>query len=50
MVASSGGKEFPPALNEIYITRTNLTKTEEIEIMILSRWISVKDTLMDASD
>ena len=32
VVASSGGKEFPPALNEIYITRTNLTKTAEIKI------------------
>ncbi len=32
VVASCGGKEFPPALNEIYITRTNLTKTAQIEI------------------
>ena len=32
VVASCGGKEFPPALNEIYITRTNLTKTAEIKI------------------
>ena len=32
VVASLGGKEFPPALNEIYICRTNLTKTAEIEI------------------
>ncbi len=32
VVASCGGKEFPPALNEIYISRTNLTKTAEIEI------------------
>lgn len=32
VVASCGGKEFPPALNEIYITRKNLTKTSEIEI------------------
>lgn len=32
VVASCGGKEFPPALNEIYITRTNLTKTAEITI------------------
>ena len=30
--ASCGGKEFPPALNEIYIARANLTKTAEIEI------------------
>jgi NAD+ kinase len=32
VTASFGGKEFPPALNEIYISRTNLTKTAEIEI------------------
>jgi len=32
VVASCGGKEFPPALNEIYITRSNLTKTAEIKI------------------
>ena len=32
VVASCRGKEFPPALNEIYITRTNLTKTAEIKI------------------
>ena len=32
VVASCGGKEFPPALNEILISRSNLTKTAEIEI------------------
>ena len=32
VVASCGGKEFPPALNEIYIIRTNMTKTAEIKI------------------
>ena len=32
VVASCGGKEFPPALNEIYVNRTNLTKTAEIDI------------------
>ncbi len=32
VVASCGGEEFPPALNEIYISRTNLTRTSEIEI------------------
>ena len=32
VVASCGGQEFPPALNEIYINRKNLTKTTEIEI------------------
>lgn len=31
VVASCGGAEFPPALNEIYISRANLTKTAEIE-------------------
>ena len=32
VVASCGGTEFPPALNEIYVNRTNLTRTSEIEI------------------
>ena len=32
VIASCGGKEFPPALNEIYISRANLTKTAKIEI------------------
>ena len=32
VVASCEGKEFPPALNEIYISRSNLTKTSEIDI------------------
>ena len=32
VVASCGGEEFPPALNEIYVARKNLTKTAEIEI------------------
>ena len=32
VVASVGGVEFPPALNEIYISRANMTKTSEIEI------------------
>ncbi len=32
VIASCGGVDFPPALNEIYITRTNLTKTAEITI------------------
>jgi len=32
VVASCKGKEFPPALNEIYVSRSNLTKTAEIEI------------------
>ena len=32
VIASCGGEEFPPALNEIFINRKNLTKTTEIEI------------------
>jgi len=32
VVASCGDEEFPPALNEIYIARSNLTKTSEINI------------------
>lgn len=32
VVASVGGEEFSPALNEIYINRQNLTKTSEFEI------------------
>lgn len=32
VAASSGGHQFPPALNEIYINRKNLTKTARFEI------------------
>jgi NAD+ kinase len=32
VVASCGGKDFPPALNEIFINRQNLTKTSLFEI------------------
>ena len=32
VVASCGGEEFSPALNEIYVNRKNLTKTAEFEI------------------
>ncbi len=32
VAASVDGEEFPPALNEIYINRQNLTKTAEFEI------------------
>ncbi len=32
VIASCGGEEFPPALNEILINRKNLTKTAEVEI------------------
>ena len=31
-MASCGGKEFAPALNEIYVNRKNLTKTAEFKI------------------
>lgn len=36
VVASAGGQEFPPALNEIYINRQNLTKTADFEIKFQS--------------
>jgi len=32
VAASAGGEEFPPALNEVYINRQNMTKTAEFEI------------------
>ena len=32
VVASCNGKQFQPALNEIYVNRKNLTKTAEFEI------------------
>ena len=32
MIASFGGKEFAPALNEILVQRKNLTKTAEFAI------------------
>ncbi|MGI0003754.1 MAG: NAD(+)/NADH kinase [Candidatus Nitrosotenuis sp.] len=32
VVAQVGGEEFPPALNEIYVNRQNMTKTAEFEI------------------
>ena len=32
VVASCNGKVYPPALNEIYISRQNMTKTSEIKI------------------
>ena len=32
VVASCSGEEFPPALNEIFVNRKNLTKTAEFEI------------------
>ena len=32
VIASCNGEQFPPALNEIYVNRKNLTKTAEFEI------------------
>ena len=42
VTATSGGKEFPPALNEIYISRANLTKTAEIEIQFQNDTVKQK--------
>jgi len=42
VVASCKGKEFPPALNEIYINRTNLTKTAEIKIKFQNDTVTQK--------
>ena len=42
VVASCGGKEFPPALNEIYVNRTNLTKTAEIDIKFQNDMVKQK--------
>ena len=42
VTASCGGKEFPPALNEIYISRTNLTKTSEINIKFQNDMVKQK--------
>ncbi|QDI88500.1 NAD(+)/NADH kinase [Candidatus Nitrosopumilus sp. SW] len=42
VVASCGGKEFPPALNEIFINRANLTKTAEIEIKFQNDTVTQK--------
>ena len=42
VVASCGGEEFPPALNEIYIQRKNLTKTAEIEIKFQDDYVKQK--------
>ncbi len=36
VIASCGGQEFPPALNEIYVNRQNLTKTSLFEIRFQS--------------
>ncbi|ABK77992.1 inorganic polyphosphate/ATP-NAD kinase [Cenarchaeum symbiosum A] len=42
VAASAGGEEFPPALNEIFIQRKNLTKTAEIEIRFLDDTVRQK--------
>ena len=42
VVASCGGKEFAPALNEIYVNRKNLTKTAEFEIKFQSDTVKQK--------
>lgn len=42
VVASCGGEEFAPALNEIYIQRKNLTKTAEIEIKFQDDYVKQK--------
>ena len=45
VIASCDGEEFPPALNEIYINRKNLTKTAEFEIKFQNDTVTQK---MDA--
>ena len=42
VVASCGGQEFPPALNEIYINRQNLTKTSLFEIRFQNDTVTQK--------
>jgi len=42
VTASCNGQEFPPALNEIYISRQNMTKTAEIEIKFQSDTVRQK--------
>ena len=42
VVASIGGEEFAPALNEILIQRKNLTKTAEIEIKFQNDYVKQK--------
>ena len=42
LVASVGGEDLPPALNEVYISRTNMTKTAEIEIRFRSDTVKQK--------
>lgn len=42
IVASIEGKDLPPALNEVYISRANMTKTAEIEIKFRSDTVRQK--------
>ena len=42
VVALCKGEEFPPALNEIFIQRKNLTKTSEIEIKFQDDYVKQK--------
>lgn len=42
VVASCGGQDFPPALNEIYINRQNLTKTSLFEIRFQNDTVTQK--------
>ncbi|MXX20850.1 MAG: NAD(+)/NADH kinase [Cenarchaeum sp. SB0661_bin_35] len=42
VVASYNGEEFPPALNEIYITRSNLTRTANMMIKFQNDTITQK--------
>ncbi|MDD9826095.1 MAG: NAD(+)/NADH kinase [Thaumarchaeota archaeon] len=40
--ASAGGAELPPALNEIFISRSNLTRTSEFEIRFQNDTVTQK--------
>ena len=42
VIASIGKKQLPPALNEIYINRKNLTKTAEFEIRFQNDTVTQK--------
>lgn len=42
VVAAYGGEEFPPALNEIYIVRSNLTRTANMKIKFQNDTVTQK--------
>ena len=42
VVASYAGEQFPPALNEIYITRSNLTRTARMKIKFQNDTVTQK--------